>query len=156
MADILPLRDGSILVGMTSRSDQGEFGIVQRLFGPDPNPRPYFNIRFPLNVSAAQGDDSVTPLDVLMVVNQLNQRSDPPIGFVDTDGDGEVTPLDVLRIVNFLNRTNLPSSGEGEKPNNNVETRTHSNFLDIDQRIADWESEDLELKRKSNSNRSRK
>jgi uncharacterized delta-60 repeat protein len=151
MADVLPLRDGSILVALSSRSDQGEFGVVQRLLGPDPNPRPYYNIRFPLNVSAAQGDDSVTPLDVLMVVNQLNQNYNPPIGFVDTDGDGQVTPLDVLRIVNFLNGFRSQGIGEGERLSSDLKFELKTNVFETDQYLAKWDAEEITVKRKSTS-----
>lgn len=112
LADVVPMRDGSILVGMSSQSEFGQHGVVIRLLGPTPNPRPFFNIRQPLNVSAAEGDTSVNPLDVLIVVNYLNVSSGIPAGFADTDGDGSITPLDVLLIINFLNRTS--GNGEGE------------------------------------------
>lgn len=112
LADILPLRDGSILVGMSSQSSLGRNGLVMRLLGPTPSPRPYYYIRQPLNVSAADGDRSIDPLDVLLIVNFLNQPVSTPKGFVDTDGDGQITPLDVLLIINFLNRSK--GSGEGE------------------------------------------
>ena len=148
---MLPLRDGSILVALSSRGNQGEFGIVQRLLGPVPNPRPYYNIRFPLNVSAAQGDDSVTPLDALMVINQLNLKSNPPIGFVDTDGDGQVTPLDVLRIVNFLNLPSSQGSGEGERLGNDLELKLATNVFETDQYLTGWDAEDISVKRKSTS-----
>lgn len=151
LADVLPLRDGSILVALSSRGNQGEFGIVQRLLGPVPNPRPYYNIRFPLNVSAAQGDDSVTPLDALMVINQLNLKSNPPIGFVDTDGDGQVTPLDVLRIVNFLNLPSSQGSGEGERLGNDLELKLATNVFETDQYLTGWDAEDISVKRKSTS-----
>ncbi len=151
LADVLPLRDGSILVALSSRSNQGEFGVVQRLLGPVPNPRPYYNIRFPLNVSAAQGDDSVTPLDALMVINQLNLKSNPPIGFVDTDGDGQVTPLDVLRIVNFLNLPSSQGSGEGERLGNDLELKLATNVFETDQYLTGWDAEDNSVKRKGTS-----
>lgn len=67
---------------------------------------------------------SVTPLDVLIVVNELNSpnttdgllpaaptRIVPP-RFLDVNADGYVAPIDVLRIVNFLNAQS--AEGEGE------------------------------------------
>lgn len=70
----------------------------------------------PLNVD---NDQSVSPLDVLQVVNELNEKriSDPSTGrlprvssagstpppFFDVDCDQFITPLDVLVIINHLN-----------------------------------------------------
>lgn len=64
----------------------------------------------PLDVS---GDGSITPIDVVRVINELN-RSGPRVlvldsveqnGFLlDVNGDSRVTPIDVLIIVNHLNR----------------------------------------------------
>ncbi len=76
------------------------------------------NVLQPLNVS---GDDlqTVTPLDVLIVINEINSptirastssplpvigangKSPPP--YVDVDCDNFVTPLDVLIIINAIN-----------------------------------------------------
>ena len=73
-----------------------------------------FNIREPLDVS---GDGTVTPIDALMIVNELNGRrySDQFGRFAvtsndsgrlpsyDTNHDGLITPNDVLRVFNALN-----------------------------------------------------
>ncbi len=48
------------------------------------------------------GDGLVSPLDVLLVVNHINQ-SQPYDSRLDTNGDGFIAPLDVLLIVNYLN-----------------------------------------------------
>lgn len=76
------------------------------------------NVLQPLNVSD-QYDGFVTPLDALLVVNELNQRkfSNPqtsalfpelPAGqrgfFFDVTCDSFVTPLDALLVINALNR----------------------------------------------------
>jgi hypothetical protein len=66
-------------------------------------------------------DGSVSPADVLIVINDLNlkgARPQEPIqpGAVDTDvtNDSFITPADVLRIVNFLNANNAGlAEGEG-------------------------------------------
>lgn len=79
---------------------------------------PWKNIAKPLD---SNGDNSVAPNDVLLVVNELNARNarrlptshpaaGPLAGFVDTNGDGFISPIDVLRIVNHLNA----GGGEGE------------------------------------------
>jgi hypothetical protein len=68
---------------------------------------------------------SITPLDVLVVINQLNFQSirslrggsaaDKAVA-VDVDADGSLSPLDALTVVNFINRDSaggadvLPSS----------------------------------------------
>lgn len=65
-------------------------------------------------------DGVTSPIDALLVVNELNQResrrlptnptnADKIFGFVDASGDGFVTPLDALMVVNQLN-----GGGEGE------------------------------------------
>jgi hypothetical protein len=70
----------------------------------------------------------VIPLDVLIVVNQLNSvgsytlpppvegQSAPP--YYDCSGDGDLTPLDALMLVNYLNE--LPAFGAGEGESNSV------------------------------------
>ncbi len=83
------------------------------------------NVLQPLNV---KGDEfqTVTPLDVLMVINEINapkiRESNssplPPIGangkspppYVDVDCDNFVTPLDVLRIINAINSKDFGTS----------------------------------------------
>ena len=52
------------------------------------------------------GDQFVTPVDVLLIVNELNAGQ--PSGtdaFLDTNADGLVSPIDVLLVVNMLNST---------------------------------------------------
>lgn len=76
----------------------------------------------PDNALDVDGDDFVAPIDVLIVINELNdqQHSDgqrrliglpaPGVGLFDVNGDGFATPLDALQIINFLNS----DEGEGE------------------------------------------
>jgi hypothetical protein len=74
------------------------------------------NAMSPLDVD---DDNFVSPLDVLVLVNDLNQygsrRLAPtvtkPYAYVDPDGDGSISPLDVLLIINHINSK---GSGEGE------------------------------------------
>lgn len=68
----------------------------------------------PSNSLDVSGDTFVTPLDALLIVNELNALS--PTGstaFLDTNGDGLLTPIDVLFVVNALNAL---STGNGEGP----------------------------------------
>ncbi len=68
----------------------------------------FHNISMPLDVD---NDLQVTPLDALVVINQINSDyraegeglADKPIMFCDVDADGTVSPLDVLAVVNQLN-----------------------------------------------------
>lgn len=64
----------------------------------------------PFNPLDVDADNSVTPLDVLAVINAINLQGTeepvhPPIfrGHLDTNANGVVDPLDVLMIINRLN-----------------------------------------------------
>ncbi|MCA9129507.1 MAG: matrixin family metalloprotease [Planctomycetales bacterium] len=59
-----------------------------------------------LDALDVSGDQFVTPVDVLLIVNELNAGQ--PSGtdaFLDTNADGLVSPIDVLLVVNMLNST---------------------------------------------------
>jgi hypothetical protein len=65
----------------------------------------------PLNAYDVNADGSVTPLDALIIINDLNRSAvcvltaaDPTPPYLDVNGDSSVTPIDALRIINFLNR----------------------------------------------------
>jgi hypothetical protein len=65
-------------------------------------------------------DGSVTPLDLLLIINQLNAASTarPPGGSTgDVNRDGLLTPLDALRMVNRLNRVGDDVQADGELAN---------------------------------------
>ena len=79
----------------------------------------------PANRFDVNNDLRITPLDALLLINDLNQNgnrilpansgegeSGPP--FIDVNGDGQFTPLDALLVINALNEA---ASGEGEAPN---------------------------------------
>ena len=83
--------------------------------------RNWHNRDFPSDVD---GDGQVTPLDVLLPINELNSRKilrdgsnalpeindlvgPPP--YYDVNDDGLLTPIDVLLVVNYIN-----AAGEGE------------------------------------------
>jgi hypothetical protein len=67
-------------------------------------------------------DGSVSPLDVLVLVNLLNSTGvslpvdglPGPPPYVDVNGDASVDPLDVLDVINFINSRTVQGSGEGE------------------------------------------
>jgi hypothetical protein len=75
----------------------------------------YTNPDNPLDVS---GDGYVSPLDALMVIQELNQpgsrimagdSSHPP--YLDVNNDGHLSPMDALYVINYLNQLQ-PSSGK--------------------------------------------
>ncbi len=85
------------------------------------NDSKWHNYVSPLNVD---GDQGISPLDVLAIVNYLNSDLSkdlftatvptPPI-YIDTDDDQTVSPLDALLVINFLNnRVTVAGEGEGE------------------------------------------
>jgi VCBS repeat-containing protein len=72
------------------------------------NTRPRRNSAQPLDVSA---DGQISPIDVLLVVNEINRNGShaipadsPAIApYWDVNGNGSVDPLDALIVINFLN-----------------------------------------------------
>jgi hypothetical protein len=84
---------------------------------PDPN-RSFKNAS---NIYDVDGDRSVTPLDALLLINELNARgphslvgrSVPSRGarFVDVSGDEFLNALDALLVINYLN-----NRARGESP----------------------------------------
>ena len=85
------------------------------------NPFPWQN---PENRYDVNGDGFITPTDVLVVINGINQLGpqrlpDPtpefgPPPFYDVNGDGFLSPADAGAIVNFLNGGGGGEVGEGE------------------------------------------
>ena len=75
----------------------------------DNDPAYWTNPINPLDVNNNRVPD---PLDVLIIINEinfhgsraLNPNTDRGLPFVDTNADGNIGPLDVLRIINELNR----------------------------------------------------
>ncbi len=65
---------------------------------------------------------SVNPLDVLLLINEINRNgsraldgsgtTSPP--YFDVNGDRSVGPLDVLQVINYINRMSSVGGGEGE------------------------------------------
>jgi hypothetical protein len=66
----------------------------------------------PINPLDVNNNGVPDPLDVLIIINEINFRSsralnpnlDRGLLFVDTNADGNISPLDVLAIINALNR----------------------------------------------------
>ncbi|RMF44851.1 MAG: hypothetical protein D6753_01530 [Planctomycetota bacterium] len=110
-----------IEVELIATSDNGD-QITQRIPIVVAPPRsPHQNPQNPLDVN---GDGIVTPLDALILINDLNRNpsGDLPAGGAggegspikpDVNGDGILSPLDVLIIINDLNNARGGAS-EGE------------------------------------------
>jgi hypothetical protein len=84
------------------------------------NRNPYTNASNNLDVN---GDGSVSPIDVLQLVNYINFNGAGALPFpvttavppyLDVDGDGSIGPLDVLTVINFINARSSGGVGEGE------------------------------------------
>jgi hypothetical protein len=74
----------------------------------------------PLNRFDVNDDKSVSPIDVLQVINHINATGGGPLPinrvappYLDVDGDASVGPLDVLAIINYINANLSLSGGEG-------------------------------------------
>lgn len=130
---VLRLRDGvqveyvadtTVPLTIVGRSSSGD--VVTQAFPIllSPPLPPNQNHSLPPDVNQ---DGEVTPLDVLILVNQINQNGTGPLPtngggnggtgepdpiLPDVNGDGSLTAIDVLMIVNQIN--NGISSGEGE------------------------------------------
>lgn len=132
---VLKLRDGVYLI----RADQQEAQVVITahqtelpfdsnaetfLIDVVANANPFHNPESPYDVN---GDDQVTPLDALLILNAISQNGaagpisdfQPPGRYWDVNGDGMITPLDALLILNYLNVQGRPTAvsepeGDGE------------------------------------------
>jgi hypothetical protein len=75
----------------------------------DNDPAFWTNPNNPFDVNNQSGID---PLDVLILINQINTTGtrlldpskDLELGFIDPNRDGRVDPLDVLAVINEINR----------------------------------------------------
>ena len=81
----------------------------------------------PLSEFDVNGDGDLTPIDALLIINELRRRSTSggdesfaPLDqtpfdgrFLDVSGDNRLQPLDALRVINQLRRENL-GGGSGE------------------------------------------
>jgi hypothetical protein len=123
---------GSALVTVTVREADGDsftqtflvsIGEAGTVWQNPGNPRDVDNSGF------------IVPLDVLLIINELNNPKfrdvtgrlplPPPEGspppYFDVNGDAHVTPLDVLIVINFLN----------SQPNSEGEASTEQSILDV-------------------------
>lgn len=89
------------------------------------NEQPWHNDNNPTDVD---GNGSTTPIDALIIINNLNQEGPRVLGeivpfedgkprLIDVNGDGKVSPIDALIIINILNRgSNGSAEPEGGTP----------------------------------------
>ncbi len=93
----------------------------------DQRPHPW---QHPLSPVDVNDDGSVSPLDVLLIVNELNLRGsydlssllvapNLPPSYFDVSGDAAISPLDALQVINDLNSQgprvlSMTPSAEGE------------------------------------------
>lgn len=76
----------------------------------------------PDNPQDVDGNGLVSPVDVLLVVNRINERGSAlsPVRagvsplFFDVNGDGQLAPQDVLVVINYLNGLMRSAAAEGE------------------------------------------
>ena len=90
-------------------------GVVVTIQPPVAAARMSFVTTNPDSMYDMNGDDLVSPIDALLVINVLNEgrmgeslaKSAEPV-HEDVNGDGVVSPLDALLIINRLNRPSTP------------------------------------------------
>jgi hypothetical protein len=92
------------------------------------------NIRWhnPMNPKDVDDDQTISPLDVLRIIDQINKygaRQIENVGeiFCDVDDDGSISPLDVLFLIDWLN-SKSGGQGEGESNRANQESVVESLF----------------------------
>jgi hypothetical protein len=79
------------------------------------------------------GDGFVSPIDALLIINELNLRGaraleyPRPGGasapFYDVNGDGQISPVDSAAVISYLND---PPAGSGEGESSNIESTSAS------------------------------
>ncbi|MDG2383862.1 MAG: dockerin type I domain-containing protein [Pirellulaceae bacterium] len=102
-------------------SDSENYAELRQLFvdaASESQANPWHNADNPLDVNA---DSFISPLDALLVINELNNAGARELGtpsgevtvYFDTNDNRFVEPLDALLVLNELNKTNV-DEGEGE------------------------------------------
>jgi hypothetical protein len=121
--------------------------VAVKVFPAYQNPRNRFDV---------DNDGSISPLDVLEIINEINRNGSRALPndvvetapYVDTNGNSQVDPLDVLEVVNYIN-LNPTGSGEGEQRHllaSSVDYDSSSNRLDYVLAVDAYYRE-LEMKR---------
>ncbi|MFO1062925.1 MAG: dockerin type I domain-containing protein [Pirellulales bacterium] len=103
---------------VTDTTGLSAFAFVEAMILDLTRPLAYQN---PVNALDTNGDNSVSPIDALLVINEINARAPRLLpltpaeaiklfGFVDVNGDKVVSAIDALLVINRLNG----GTGEGE------------------------------------------
>jgi len=126
-------RAGAYVIRGLVVGDPREFSFGQRAVASSSGSQLIRSSSFSIDVS---GDGQATPLDALMVINELNRRSQFSNRLVgegesstetskfDVNLDGYVTPLDILIVINHLNWINQRASGNRTSSTANLGTST--------------------------------
>lgn len=131
ISDAIPTNTTDGILNVVYGSQRSVTHVDFGLFTP---PSPWRNPNIQEDVS---GDGNVIPLDVLILVNEINQGGQRPLSgsptnpppYLDVDGDRTLGPLDVLMVINYLNRrggSGTLGEGEASTPPIVIET-VHSN-----------------------------
>ncbi|MFN9915611.1 MAG: dockerin type I domain-containing protein, partial [Pirellulaceae bacterium] len=75
----------------------------------------------PANRYDVNNDGFVSPIDALIVINDINRSGVRDLGptdftpppYIDVNGSSSVEPIDILQVINYINRQN-GGTGEGE------------------------------------------
>ncbi len=124
-AMLAPIADGWSVVTVTVTEGDGDFITRTFTVSVGNNPERWQN---PIEAKDVNDDGFISPNDVLIIINELNNRRvsdvngelpiptppDAPPPYYDVTGDGFVTPRDALVIINCLNEA---AGGEGEADN---------------------------------------
>jgi VCBS repeat-containing protein len=133
-------------------------------------PRPYYNAA---NSRDVTNDNSVSPIDAVIVINYLNAHGGGPLeqaagesaasgpaswNYYDVNGDGHVSPIDAVLVINDLNAAGptSPSGGEGEGEGTLSANRllpatdTSSAFADTIALLAQDAADELQRRRRAN------
>lgn len=130
VVDVSVTSTGEIFLSGTTDSLTGTQPVLVKLAsGP---PSAWQNIQNPLDTRL---DGEITPLDALVVINELNadrggplpvEKADGTNLFFDANGDGEASPLDALLVINWLNLQ--PASPSAALSAGAVSTSAEFNF----------------------------
>ena len=98
----------------------------------------------PIRAVDADGNNSVTPADILTVINHLADGRGYQVNedslFPDVSGDGEISPLDILEVINFLaeSQANAPQGEEAIAFHQAALPASSS----LDLAISDWQDDE--------------
>jgi uncharacterized delta-60 repeat protein len=105
------LKSGDIIVGGSVVTETALVFGLAKLDGAGVPQRPWHNYNNPLNVDQDPGDN-VSPIDALVVINELNAVDSHPVPapdphsaprfYHDVNGDNFVSPIDALLVINEL------------------------------------------------------